>query len=94
MAAERGIAVIVNRPFAEGTLFASVKDRALPAEAALHGCGSWAQVFLRWILANPAVSCVIPATNRIDHLEDNMKAGAITPPAPGDQQALARMAGF
>lgn len=94
LAAERGVAVIVNRPFAEGALFSRVKGRALPAEAAHHGCGSWAQVFLRWILANPAVSCVIPATNRIDHLEDNMMAGAIAPPAPGDQQVLARMAGF
>lgn len=94
LAAERGVAVIVNRPFAEGALFSAVSGRTLPAEAASHGCGSWAQLFLRWILAHPAVSCVIPASRRIEHLEDNMAAGATALPDFGEQKALARMAGF
>lgn len=94
LAAERGVAVIANRPFAEGALFARVKDRALPAAAADHGCRSWAQVFLRWILAHPAVTCAIPASSRIEHLEDNMAAGTGTLPDVEEQKALARIAGF
>lgn len=94
LAAERGVAVIVNRPFAEGALFGRVKGRMLPAAAAEHGCRSWAQVFLRWILAHPAVTCVIPASSRIEHLEDNMAAGTGAMPAVDAQKVLARMAGF
>ena len=75
MAAERGIAVLINRPFAEGALFRRVRGRALPAWAAEIGCRSWAQLFLKWIVAHPAVTCVIPATSRPEHLEDNMQAG-------------------
>lgn len=94
LAAERGVAVIANRPFAEGALFGRVKDRTLPAAAADHGCRSWAQLFLRWILAHPAVTCAIPASNRIDYLEDNMAAGMGSLPGLDEQKALARMAGF
>ncbi|MFA4969986.1 MAG: aldo/keto reductase [Sulfuritalea sp.] len=94
LAAERGVAVIANRPFAEGALFGRVKDRTLPAAAADHGCRSWAQLFLRWILAHPAVTCAIPASNRIEHLEDNMAAGMGALPRFEEQKALARMAGF
>jgi len=75
LARERGVAVLVNRPFAEGGLFGRVRGRALPAWAAEIGCESWAQLFLKWILAHPAVTCVIPATSRPEHLVDNMKAG-------------------
>lgn len=94
LAAERGVAVIVNRPFAEGALFNRVRGRALPSEAAAHGCRSWAQVFLRWILAHPAVTCVIPASDKLDHLEDNMAAGLAPPPGSDEQKALTRIAGF
>lgn len=94
LATERGVAVIANRPFAEGALFARVKGRPLPAAAADHGCRSWAQLFLRWILAHPAVSCAIPASSRLDHLEDNMAAGIGPLPTLAEQKALARMAGF
>ena len=94
LAAERGVAVIANRPFAEGALFRTVQGKALPAAAADHGCRSWAQLFLRWILAHPAVTCAIPASNRLDHLEDNMAAAMSPLPAPGEQPALARMVGF
>ena len=75
LAKERGIAVLVNRPFAEGGLFGRVRGQALPAWAAEADCESWAQIFLKWILAHPAVTCVIPATSRPQHLADNMKAG-------------------
>jgi diketogulonate reductase-like aldo/keto reductase len=75
LARERGIAVLVNRPFTEGRLFSSVRGRPLPAWAADIGCDSWAQIFLKWILAHPAVTCVIPATRRPEHLADNVKAG-------------------
>lgn len=94
LAAERGVAVIANRPFAEGALFATVRGKPLPAVAAEHGCRSWAQIFLRWILAHPAVTCTIPASTRLDHLEDNMAAGIGPLPEFSEQKALARMAGF
>jgi diketogulonate reductase-like aldo/keto reductase len=74
LAAERGVAVLVNRPFLEGALFRRVRGQALPAWAADIGCTTWAQLFLKWIVAHPAVTCVIPATSRPAHLEDNMEA--------------------
>jgi aryl-alcohol dehydrogenase-like predicted oxidoreductase len=75
LAADLGVAVLINRPFAEGALFRRVRGRALPPWAGEIGCRTWAQVFLKWILAHPAVTCVIPATSRPEHLEDNMQAG-------------------
>ena len=75
LAAERGMAVLVNRPFSEGGLFQRVRGKALPAWASEIGCESWAQLLLKWVLANPAATCVIPATSRPEHLVDNMKAG-------------------
>jgi aryl-alcohol dehydrogenase-like predicted oxidoreductase len=80
LAVDRGLAVLVNRPFAEGALFRRVRGQTLPPWAAEAGCRSWAQLFLKWIVAHPAVSCVIPATSRPEHLEDNMQAG--TGPLP------------
>jgi diketogulonate reductase-like aldo/keto reductase len=75
LAAERGIAVLVNRPFSEGGLFQRVRGKALPTWASEIGCESWAQLLLKWVLGNPAATCVIPATSRPEHLVDNMKAG-------------------
>jgi len=94
LAAERGVAVIANRPFAEGALFGRVRGRTLPAEAAALGCHSWAQLFLRWILAHPAVTCAIPASSKLEHMEDNMAAGLGPLPGFEQQKALAQMAGF
>jgi diketogulonate reductase-like aldo/keto reductase len=74
-ARERGVAVLVNRPFSEGGLFRRVRGTPLPPWAAEIGCESWAQLFLKWIVAHPAVTCAIPATSRPEHLVDNMKAG-------------------
>jgi aryl-alcohol dehydrogenase-like predicted oxidoreductase len=75
LARDRGIAVLVNRPLAQGALVARVRGRSLPSWAGDIDCASWAQLCLKWILAHPAVTCVIPATSRVAHLEDNMKAG-------------------
>lgn len=75
LAQERGVAVIINRPFARGGLFASVRGKPLPDFAREFDCASWAQFFLKWIIANPAVTCVIPATNNAQHLADDMRGG-------------------
>jgi diketogulonate reductase-like aldo/keto reductase len=75
LAAKRGVAVIVNRPFAQGDLFSRVRDTPLPSWAADFDCATWAQFFLKYVLANPAVTCVIPATSKPKHLVDNMAAG-------------------
>jgi diketogulonate reductase-like aldo/keto reductase len=75
VAADLGVAVIVNRPFAQGALFSRVRGLALPDWAAEFDCGSWAQFFLKWILSDPAVTCVIPASRKAEHTRDNMAAG-------------------
>lgn len=72
MAQEKGIAVIINRPFQRGGLFDHVRNHALPAWAAEIGCTSWAQLFLKFVISHPAVTCTIPATTRLDHLQENM----------------------
>jgi aryl-alcohol dehydrogenase-like predicted oxidoreductase len=74
LARERGVAVIVNRPFAQGALLGRLRGRALPGWAAEIGCESWAQVLLKFIVGHPAVTCAIPATSKVAHLRDNMKA--------------------
>ncbi|HUP64100.1 MAG TPA: aldo/keto reductase [Thermoanaerobaculia bacterium] len=75
LAAERGIAVLVNQPFGGGRLFSTVASKPLPPEAASIGCSTWAQFFLKFILGHPSVTCVIPATSKVSHLRDNMGAG-------------------
>ncbi len=74
LAADRGVAVIINRPFDGGLLFNHVGARPLPALARDIGCANWAQVFLKWILAQPAVTCAIPATTNPAHMDENMGA--------------------
>jgi aryl-alcohol dehydrogenase-like predicted oxidoreductase len=75
LAQDRGVAVLVNRPFGGGDLFARIRQKPLPDWAGEFDCGSWAQFLLKWILAHPAVTCAIPATGNVRHLEDNMQAG-------------------
>jgi aryl-alcohol dehydrogenase-like predicted oxidoreductase len=75
LAQERGVAVIVNRPFGAGDLFGKVRSKPLPGWAAEFDCRSWAQFFLKWIVAHSAVTCAIPATDKPDHLTDNMQGG-------------------
>ena len=74
LAAERGIAVIINRPFQGGDLFDAVRGKALPPWAAECDCANWAQFFLKFIVSHPAVTCAIPATTRVDHMIENMGA--------------------
>ncbi len=75
LARERGVAVIVNRPFGGGGLFGRVRGRPLPPWAAEYDVSSWAQLFLKFVVSHPAVTCAIPATSRVEHLVDNMGAG-------------------
>jgi diketogulonate reductase-like aldo/keto reductase len=75
LCAESGVAVIVNRPFSQASLFPRVKGKPLPAWAAEIDCASWAQFFLKYLLSHPAVTCAIPGTSRVDHLKDNLQAG-------------------
>ncbi len=88
LARERGIAVLINRPFASGDLFSRVRSKPLPDWAAEFDCKSWAQFLLKWILGNEAVTCAIPATGKVKHLEDNMAAGVGRLP---DQKMRQRM---
>ena len=75
IAEEKGIAVIVNRPYQRGDLFRKVKDRPLPSWAQEFDCSSWGQYFLKYVVSHPAVTCVIPATTKVKHMKDNMQAG-------------------
>jgi diketogulonate reductase-like aldo/keto reductase len=74
LAQERGIAVIVNRPFRQGALTRRLADAALPDWAGAIGAASWAQLLLKFILAHPAVTVAIPATSRVDHVQENLAA--------------------
>ncbi len=74
LAAERGIAVLANRPFREGALLRQLARHALPGWAAEIGCRHWAQVALKFVVSHPAITCAIPATSRVAHLRQNMAA--------------------
>jgi diketogulonate reductase-like aldo/keto reductase len=75
LAAERGIAVLVNRPFGGGGLLRGLADRPLPSWAAEIGCTGWAQLLLKYVVSHPAVTCAIPGTSRPQHMQDNVAAG-------------------
>ncbi|MCZ7597974.1 MAG: aldo/keto reductase [Gammaproteobacteria bacterium] len=89
LAAERGIGVIVNRPFRRGALFDRVTDAPLPGFTRELDCRSWAEIFIKFIVSHPAVTCAIPATTRVDHLRENMRGGV--GPMP-DRELRRRMA--
>ncbi len=74
LAADKGVAVIINRPYAEGSLFRRVRNEQLPDWTKDFDCSSFGQFFLKFILSNPAVTAAIPATSKIHHLEDNLDA--------------------
>jgi aryl-alcohol dehydrogenase-like predicted oxidoreductase len=74
LAREKGIAVLVNRPFGAGGLFGRVRGKPLPPWAGEIGCATWAQFFLKFIVSHPAVTCTVPATGDPAHLRDNMGA--------------------
>lgn len=75
VAASLGVATLINRPFGEGKLFNAVKGKNLPQWAHEIGIDSWAAFFLKYIIAHPAVTCVIPATGNPTHITDNLNAG-------------------
>jgi len=75
LARERRVAVIANRPFAEGAMFRRVRGKPLPGWAKELGIESWAQYFLKWILGHPALTAVIPGTGKAEHMADNLAAG-------------------
>lgn len=91
VAAERKVAVIVNRPFEDGGMFRRVRGRALPEWAGDFDCTSWAQLFLKYIFAEPAVTCAIPATADPAHMEDDLKAGFGRLPDPGQREQIRRL---
>lgn len=91
LAAERGTAVLVNRPFEDGALFERVRGKALPAWAADLDAGSFGQLALKFIIGHPAVTCVIPATGRLAHLEDNLGGGRGRLPDASQRDAIARL---
>jgi diketogulonate reductase-like aldo/keto reductase len=75
VAAARGVAVIANQPLESGELFRRVRGRPLPDWAGEFDCASWAQLFLKYVLAEPAITCVIPATGNPEHMKDDLGAG-------------------
>jgi diketogulonate reductase-like aldo/keto reductase len=91
VAAERKVAVIVNRPFEDGGMFRRVRGRALPEWAGEFDCASWAQLFLKYIIAEPAVTCAIPATGNPKHMEDDLKAGIGRLPDAKQRQQIRQM---
>ncbi len=74
IAADRGIATLINRPYQRGSLFKKVRGEPLPSLATDLGCSSWGQFFLKFIIGHPAVTCLIPATAKVKHMDDNMGA--------------------
>jgi diketogulonate reductase-like aldo/keto reductase len=75
LAEARGVAVLVNRPFEEGALLRRLRQRPLPGLATELGCRTWAQFLLKYVLGHPAVTCLIPATAKPEHMADNLAAG-------------------
>jgi len=90
LAAERGVAVLVNRPFEDGALFQAVHGKPLPAWAGDVDAASWGQLALKYIGAHPAVTCIIPATGKLAHLQDNLAAGRGRLPDARQREAIAQ----
>jgi diketogulonate reductase-like aldo/keto reductase len=88
LASERGIAVIVNRPFRQGALTDRLKNAPQPEWAAELGVSSWAQLILKFILSHPAVTVAIPATTRVDHVRENLSAAAGPMPDPAMRERI------
>jgi diketogulonate reductase-like aldo/keto reductase len=91
LAKDLSMAVIANRPFAEGALFRRTKGKPLPPWSAELGIESWAQYFLKWIVSHPAVTCAIPGTGNPKHMTDNLGAGRGALP---DEAGRKRMAAY
>ena len=91
LAKDKGIAVLINRPYEGGSLFGKTRGKPLPGWAADFDCQSWGQFFLKFILSNDAVTCVIPGTSKPHHMADNLGAGTGVLP---DHRMRERMAGY
>jgi diketogulonate reductase-like aldo/keto reductase len=91
LAQERKVAVIINQPFEEGALFSRVKGKSLPAWAKEFDCNSWGQFFLKFILSNDAVTCVIPGTSKPHHMLDNLGAGFGKLPSAEHRKQMAEL---
>jgi aryl-alcohol dehydrogenase-like predicted oxidoreductase len=89
LAHERGVAVLVNRPFGAGSLFRDTRGKPLPPFAKDLGCTSWAELFLKFVVSHPAVTCAIPATSKAEHLRQNMNAGLGTMPDGARRKQIA-----
>ncbi|HEX4826217.1 MAG TPA: aldo/keto reductase [Candidatus Polarisedimenticolaceae bacterium] len=91
LAKDRGVAVLVNRPFAQGQLFAKVKGRALPDWAASLGIASWGQLMLKFVVSHDAVTCAIPATAKPEHMHDDAAAGSGPMPDAASRERIAAL---
>lgn len=92
VARDRGVAVIVNRPFASGALLHRLASKPVPSWAAEIDCDSWAQLLLKFVVSHPDVTCVIPATSDLGHLRDNVRAGEWRIPDAELRERIAREA--
>lgn len=91
LAADRGVAVLVNRPFQLGGLFDKVRGKPLPPWAKELDIASWGQLFLKFAISHPAVTCAIPATTKLKHMEDNMAAGFGRLPDATERERMVRL---
>lgn len=90
---KNGTAVIINQPYESGSLFRKIKNKELPAWASDYDINSWGQYFLKFILSNEGVTCVIPGTSNLKHVTDNMGAGyGALPDNPGREKMAAFLA--
>jgi diketogulonate reductase-like aldo/keto reductase len=90
LAEEKKVAVLVNRPFGQGSMFRRTRGKPLPEWARESGIGSWAQYFLKWIIGHPAVTCAIPGTSKPEHMRDNLGAALGPLPDAAMRQRMAR----
>lgn len=90
-AMDKNVGVLINQPFESGSLFQKVKGKKLPEWAKEFDCHSWAQFFLKYILSNPAVTCVIPGTSKPHHMLDNMGAGFGKLPTEKQREEMVRI---
>ena len=91
LAADKGIAVLINRPFMNGTYFDKLKSRSLPDWAAEFDCKTWAEFSLKYILANPAVTCVLTETSNPQHMADNAETSRGRVPSAAQRQKMAEL---
>jgi diketogulonate reductase-like aldo/keto reductase len=93
VAQDRGIATMINRPYQRGALFGKSRGHELPDLAAELDCSSWGQFYLKFILGHPAVTCIIPATAKAQHMADNMQANFGRLPDAAQREEMLRIFG-